>query len=324
MSGFFYFIWFVTFIAFIVYWRKKVKAKKEAGDDYKNSPQYQQISKTKRIIGVVCVLSLFLGMATAPSMTPEEKAKIAAEKQAKEEKAAAEKAAKEAADKAAKEQKDIERAAALTGDDKTLFDTKFQEYAASLDEKEARSKALADVDTAINEREAAAKAAEAEAKAAAEKAQKAQAERDKLEKSIAEGWDTSDVKSQDNFEKAARIVANNSNYIIEKNPVWASPESALRKPWDYYGKVVAFSGIVGDSNQAPPGHSVAKLWGGKYTYGVLNCGDVPIGFHIKGDSDQLRVGQPATIKGFVVGQDELTNNFGGTPKGVEFVGIISH
>lgn len=322
MSGFFYFVWFVTFIAFIVYWWKKKSARKKGGNDYINFPPYQQISKTKRIIGAVCLVSFFLGIATTPSMTPEEKAQIEAEKQAKAEKIAAEKAAKEAADKAAKEKQDSERAANLTGDDKSLFDAKFQEYKATLDENSARAKALADVDAAINEREAAAKKAAEEAKAAAEKAQKEQSDREKLEQSITKGWDTSDVKSQDNFEKAARIIGSNAAYVAEKSPVWVDPETALRKPWDFYGKVVAFSGVVGDSNQAPPGHSVAKIWGGKYTYGVIHCGDVPIGFHIKSDSDRLRVGQQVTIKGFIVGQDELTNNFGGSPKGVEFVGIV--
>ncbi len=322
MAGLFYLVSFGTFIAFIVYWWKKRKARKAGGDDYQNYPPYQQTSKTKRIIGAVCIVSFALGVITTPSQTPEEKAKIAAEKQARDEKVAAEKAAKEAADRAAKEQRDIERATSLVGEDRILFDVKFQEYQTSLDEKEARAKALADVDAAISAREAAAKKAAEEAKAAEEKVKKEQAKRAELEKSITEGWDKSDTKSQDNFEKAARIVANNTNYIIEKDPVWVNAESALRKPWDYYGQVAAFTGVVEDSNQAPPGHSVAKLWGGQYTYGVLNCGGVPVGFHIKGDSDRLRVGQQATIKGFIIGQDELTNKFGGTPKGVEFVGIV--
>ena len=252
MSVFFYFVWFVALIAFIVYWWKKRKARKDGGDDYKNYPEYQRISKTKRIVGAVCIISFVLGMVTTPSMTPEEKAKIAADKEAKQE----------------------------------------------------------------SEKEQTAKSAE-------EQARKAQDERDKIEKSITTGWDTTNVSSKENKQKAFRLVAKNADYIMAKDPVWANPEDALRKPWDYYGKIVAFTGVVGDSNQAPPGQSVAKLWGGKYTYGVIHCGDVPIGFHIKSDSDRLRVGQQVTIKGFVVGQDSgLKNNFGGSPKGVEFVGFV--
>ena len=47
MSGFMFFIFFVTLIAFIVYWRKKANARKNAGDNYKDDPVYQKISKTK-------------------------------------------------------------------------------------------------------------------------------------------------------------------------------------------------------------------------------------------------------------------------------------
>lgn len=271
MSGFFYFVWFVTLIAFIVYWWKKKKARKAGGDDYKNYPEYQRISKIKRIIGAVCIVSFVLGIATAPSMTPEEKAKIAAEKQAKAEKQAEDKAAKEAADQAAKK---------------------------------------------ANEEEQAAKAAE-------EKVRKAQDERDKIEKSITTGWDTSNVTSQANFEKAVHLIADHSDYVKGKDPVGADPEAALRKPWDYYGKIVTFTGIVSDSNQAPPAQSIAKAWGGQYTYGVIMCGDVPVGFHVKADSDRLRKGQQVTLKGFIVGQDSgLKNDFGGSPTGVEFVGFV--
>ena len=149
MSGFFFFVWFVTLIAFIVYWWKKKKARKAGGDNYKESPQYIQVSKTKKIIGAICIVSFILGFATSPSQTPEEKARIAAEKQAKAEKEAAEKAEKEAQAKIEKEKKDMERAAALSGEDKNLFDAKFQEYMGSMDEKSARAKALTDVDAAI-------------------------------------------------------------------------------------------------------------------------------------------------------------------------------
>ena len=50
------FIWFVSLIAFIVYWRKKANAKKNYGAD---SEEYRSVSKTKRIIGVVCLVAFF-------------------------------------------------------------------------------------------------------------------------------------------------------------------------------------------------------------------------------------------------------------------------
>ena len=52
--------WLLTLIAFIVYWRKKVGAKKSAGENYKDDENYKNISRTKRIIGLVCIASFVL------------------------------------------------------------------------------------------------------------------------------------------------------------------------------------------------------------------------------------------------------------------------
>lgn len=248
---------------------------------------------------MVCVLSLILGCLTG---NPEEAAQRQAQKQAEQQ-------AKDQADKAAKEQEIIEKVAALTGEDKTMYDAKFNEYKATLSDSEARAKAFKDVEAAINAREAA-------AKEAAEKAAE-------IEKSMTTGWDTSESSSQKNFEKGLKLIKENSDYILNKEAISPDPGEALRKPWNFYGKVVTFTGVVSDSNQAPPGHSVAKAIGGKYTYGVLMCGDVPIGVHLKADSDRLPEGAQVTIKGFVVGlSDTVTNGWGDKIKGVGFVGLV--
>ena len=52
--------WLVSLIAFIVYWRKKVGAKKSAGEAYKDDENYKNISRTKRIIGLVCIASFVI------------------------------------------------------------------------------------------------------------------------------------------------------------------------------------------------------------------------------------------------------------------------
>lgn len=79
MYTFFSVIWFITLIAFIVYWRKKCNAKENFGPD---SSEYQSISKTKRIIGIVCLI-MFVGAAvTQPEKAPEQqKSQVTAEKQ---------------------------------------------------------------------------------------------------------------------------------------------------------------------------------------------------------------------------------------------------
>ena len=60
--------WLVSLIAFIVYWRKKVGAKKSAGEAYKDDENYKNISRTKRIIGLVCIASfVILGVINSDS-----------------------------------------------------------------------------------------------------------------------------------------------------------------------------------------------------------------------------------------------------------------
>ena len=49
--------WLVSLIAFIVYWRKKAGARKAAGEKYKDDENYKAVSRTKRIIGLVCIAS---------------------------------------------------------------------------------------------------------------------------------------------------------------------------------------------------------------------------------------------------------------------------
>lgn len=79
-------VFLVTFIMFIVYWWKKRKARISAGDNYPNDEKYQETSKIKRIIGVVCVISLALGIIMQPEPTPEEKAIQAQKQQEREQK----------------------------------------------------------------------------------------------------------------------------------------------------------------------------------------------------------------------------------------------
>lgn len=69
MSGFFILLFLVTLIAFPILWWKKRKARLSEG---KESETYKKVSLIKRIVGVVCVASFFIGGALAPA--PEKKA----------------------------------------------------------------------------------------------------------------------------------------------------------------------------------------------------------------------------------------------------------
>lgn len=80
------FVFLITLIAFVVFWWKKRKARIAAGADFMNDQDYQKISKIKRIIGVVCVVSLIVGLAIQPERTPEEKAMIAQKQKVRDQK----------------------------------------------------------------------------------------------------------------------------------------------------------------------------------------------------------------------------------------------
>lgn len=124
LKNLFIMVWFISLIAFIVYWRKKANARKAAGENYSNDENYNAVSKMKRLIGIVCLVSFVIGAAIPES--PEAKAEREAREQqhkieqaAKSEQKAAEKAEKEAqkaeekaAKEAAKQAKDQEKAAA--------------------------------------------------------------------------------------------------------------------------------------------------------------------------------------------------------------------
>ena len=60
MSALFFLVWLVSLVAFIVFWRKKVNAKKTAGDSFASDENYLSVSKTKKIIGAVCAASFVL------------------------------------------------------------------------------------------------------------------------------------------------------------------------------------------------------------------------------------------------------------------------
>lgn len=55
-------IFTVSFVVFIVYWRRKVSAKRVAGAYYLNDPLYQSASRIKSIAGAVCVISMIICM----------------------------------------------------------------------------------------------------------------------------------------------------------------------------------------------------------------------------------------------------------------------
>lgn len=104
-------VWFVTLVTFGIFFFKKRKARKAAGENYKQDKRYLEISKKKKIIGWVCILSFLGGVyfspgQSKPELTPEQIQAQQAKKEEAKAKKEAEKAEKEAEAKAKKEAED--------------------------------------------------------------------------------------------------------------------------------------------------------------------------------------------------------------------------
>ena len=65
-------IFVATLLAFVYYWRKKASARKFVGENYQSDENYLRISKIKRIIGGVCIVSLILSTAIPNSPAEEQ------------------------------------------------------------------------------------------------------------------------------------------------------------------------------------------------------------------------------------------------------------
>ena len=315
MATLFFFLTIGTAIAFVVFWWKKRSARKSAGEDYQNDPDYQNVSKKKRIIGIVCVASAVMFIVSLPSAS--ERSDNKATQQAQVEENSAEKIAKE---KAAKEQHDVQRAESLTDEEKNIFDAKFQEYLKSMSESDARSKALDDVDSAMAEKR---EIALREQKAAEE----AKRKQDAMQAAMTSGWNTSttDSDSDDtNWNKAGNLLNDYYTNIRNADAIRVDAEAVMQKPWDYYGKVVSIYGIVYGIEHLPPGHNIPKFFNKDCAHAMLvTDNSVYLTLYIVGDVDKLKEDAYISVKGLIYGHVGLENKtFGGHSKGLGFIGFV--
>ena len=159
-----------------------------------------------------------------------------------------------------------------------------------------------------------------------EKQRQEQAERQIKE--ITTGWnlattDTDNDKS--NPQKAAMLVKKYPNYIHNAEANWISAEDALKKPWEYYGKVVNLSGRIYSIEQLPPNSSDAKFFGGNCYHAMLAVGDgydpIAISMYIVGDSSSIAEDSTVNVKGYIFGHAQLVNRMGGGSRGLAFIGF---
>lgn len=128
-----------------------------------------------------------------------------------------------------------------------------------------------------------------------------------------------------NPRKAASLVKNYPDYIHSAAENWIDVEDAFKRPFEYYGKVVNLNGRVYSIEQFPPENPVAQNFGGKFYHAMLAVGEgydpIAVSMHIVGDSSNIAEDSYINVKGYIFGHAELTNRFGGTSRGLAFIGF---
>jgi hypothetical protein len=94
----------------------------------------------------------------------------------------------------------------------------------------------------------------------------------------------------------------------------AEPAAVAKTPWNYYGKVVEFTGVAEVVDDYPPDSDISKLMGGGGASEVVFVTDdgTIADFFLVGSSGDLRVGDTVTLRGYPVGREEVPNKLGGS------------
>ena len=145
---------------------------------------------------------------------------------------------------------------------------------------------------------------------------------------ITTGWNTATADTEsDNFnwEKATDLVKKYPDYIHNSRGYKARASEVLKAPWEYYGKVLRFSGFIYSIQQLPPENSVAQFFDGNCYHAMLVVNDhrvgVPISAYIVGRAEGVAEDSVVSVKGYVFGQSRLMNSAGNVSIGLAFVGF---
>ncbi len=110
---------------------------------------------------------------------------------------------------------------------------------------------------------------------------------------------------------------------IETSKEDAAPAQVMKRPWDFYGKKLCFSGQAMIVQDFPPGNVASQVMGGSTSEIVFGAPDgTIIDALVKGSSGASEVGKPITICGMPAGRVTVNNQLGGQTTQLYIVGEI--
>ena len=125
-------------------------------------------------------------------------------------------------------------------------------------------------------------------------------------------WNKSEVDATKNGNLQIAVKEMMKHQNLSDIAIQADPIAVYRSPWDYYGKVVTFTGTAYVLENMPPENNMSKLFGGSMCEVIISYdgGEIVDGL-LAGDTNNLQVGQTVTFYGYPIGRTEVPNKMGG-------------
>ena len=121
-------------------------------------------------------------------------------------------------------------------------------------------------------------------------------------------WNTKEIDAAKNGNMPIAIKKMKVDGDINSIAITGSPADVAKRPWDFYGKAIKFTGAVGVVQDYPPGNDLSKAMGGSCAEIVIEAADGTIvDAFVSGSSGSLKVGQNTTVYGYPTGITEVAN-----------------
>ena len=126
-------------------------------------------------------------------------------------------------------------------------------------------------------------------------------------------WNTNDLNPTTSGNLEMAILTFRDKPDVQSSAIDVAPADVMRRPWDYYGKSVRFSGTAAVIQDYPPGHDISKAMGGESCEIVMTADDgvTIIDGMLLGNTKGLQVGDYVTFCGYPCGVMEVPNKMGG-------------
>ena len=129
----------------------------------------------------------------------------------------------------------------------------------------------------------------------------------------APSWNTDDLNPTTSGNLEMAIMTFRDKPDVESSAIDVVASDVIRRPWDYYGQAVRFSGYVAVLQDYPPGHNISKAMGGETCEIVMTADDgiTIVDGMLLGDTKGLQIGDYVTFCGYPCGVMEVPNKLGG-------------